>query len=228
MKEQMQYLGQMMYGAGTFQHIDLQITQQLLNQTKPPMTHSALRRKIGSLCPVKDDVFHTLDKGFSQLNLGVNQILISAEQIPDRIFFVQKGLLRGYYLGEKEQVTTWFAGANEFIIPNHYFSQESCKEYIQTLEDCTLISLNYQSCLKMCMESNDIAKIFFKLLEEKQLNSDSRERMLRIPNAEKRYQNIIKLMPVLHQNIKDEIMASYMNVTRRHLERLKIKNSRKI
>jgi CRP-like cAMP-binding protein len=79
----------------------------------------------------------------------------------------------------------------------------------------------------MSLESNDIAKIFFKLLEEKQLLSDARERMLRIPNAEKRYLNMVKLMPVVYQNVKDDTLASYMNVTRRHLERIKIKTSRK-
>lgn len=227
MKEQAPYFGDMMYSPTTFPRIDLQITEQPLPKTKIPMIHTALRRKIGSLCPVSDEVFHSLNRDFNPLTLSMNQILISAEQLPDRIFFIQKGLLRGYYMGEKEPVTTWFAGPDQFIIPNNFFSQEPCNEYIQSLEDCSLLSISHHSCLKMSLESNDIAKIFYKLLEEKQLLSDARERMLRIPNAEKRYLSMIKLMPVLHKNVKDDTLASYMNVTRRHLERIKIKTSRK-
>lgn len=206
---------------------DLPFTRELLQIPEIPMIHTALRRKIRSLCSVSDEVFHVLNSGFNPFSLASNQILISPEQIPDRIFYIQKGWLRGYYMGEKETVTTWFAGPDEFIIPNHFFSQEACNEYIQSLEDCTLLSISQQTCMKMSLESNDIARIFFKLLEEKQFHSDLRERMLRIPNAEKRYLNIVKLMPVIQQNVKDETLASYMNVTRRHLERLKIKNSRK-
>lgn len=224
MKDQIKYSGEI--GHKSFTHFNFQITEPLLYKTKVPMIHPDLRLKISSLSPVSDDVFHAIDLEFNELDLAANQILISAEQIPDRIFFIQKGLLRGYYRGEKEVVTTWFAGQDEFIIPNNYFSQEPCNEYIQSLDNCTLLSLTHQACLKMCMESNDIAKIFFKLLEEKQFHSAIREKMLRIPNAEKRYQNIVKLMPVLNQNIKDEILASYINVTRRHLERLKIKTAR--
>ncbi|MNV42904.1 Cyclic nucleotide-binding domain protein [compost metagenome] len=227
MKEQTPYFSDMMYSPTTFRRIDLQITETPLPKTKSPMIHTALRRKIGSLCPVSDDIFHSLNRDFNPLTLSMNQILISAEQLPDRIFFIQKGLLRGYYMGEKEPVTTWFAGPDQFIIPNNFFSQEPCNEYIQSLEDCSLLSISHHSCLKMSLESNDIAKIFYKLLEEKQLLSDARERMLRIPNAEKRYLSMIKLMPVLHKNVKDDTLASYMNVTRRHLERIKIKTSRK-
>ncbi|SHG64963.1 Crp/Fnr family transcriptional regulator [Pedobacter caeni] len=227
MKEQIPYFGDMMYSSTKLPPIDLNSVHPPLPATKLPMIHTALRRKIGSLCPVSDEIFHTLNRDFKPLNLSVNQLLFSAEQIPDRIFFIQKGLLRGYYMGEKEPVTTWFAGADQFIIPNNFFSQEPCNEYIQSLEDCSLLSISHHSCLKMALESNDIAKIFFKLLEEKQLLSDGRERMLRIPNAEKRYLSMIKLMPALHKNVKDDILASYMNVTRRHLERIKIKTSRK-
>ncbi|AOM75767.1 Crp/Fnr family transcriptional regulator [Pedobacter steynii] len=227
MKEQTPYFGDMMYSPATFSRIDLQLTEQPLPKTKILMIYTALRRKIGSLCPVSDEVFHSLNRDFNPLTLSMNQILISAEQLPDRIFFIQKGLLRGYYMGEKEPVTTWFAGPDQFIIPNNFFSQEPCNEYIQSLEDCSLLSISHHSCLKMSLESNDIAKIFYKLLEEKQLLSDARERMLRIPNAEKRYLSMTKLMPVLHRNVKDDTLASYMNVTRRHLERIKIKTSRK-
>lgn len=227
MNEQIPYFGDMMYSCTQLPPIDLNSIHPPLPATKLPMIPTALRRKIGSLCPVSDEIFHTLNRDFKPLNLSVNQLPFSAEQVPDRIFFVQKGLLRGYYMREKEPVTTWFAGADQFIIPNNFFSQEPCNEYIQSLEDCSLLSISHHSCLKMSLESNDIAKIFFKLLEEKQLLSDARERMLRIPNAEKRYLSMIKLMPVLHKNVKDDILASYMNVTRRHLERIKIKTSRK-
>lgn len=227
MKGQAPYFGKMLYTETTFPHIDLKIAEQLLHKTKNPMIKTALRRKIGSLCPVTDEIFQTLNRDFNPLTLSMNQILISAEQVPDRIFFIQKGLLRGYYMGEKEAITSWFAGPDQFIIPHNFFSQEPCNEYIQSLDDCSLLSISHHSCLKMSLESNDIARIFFKLLEEKHLVSDARERMLRIPNAEKRYLNMVKLMPVVHQNVKDDTLASYMNVTRRHLERIKIKTARK-
>lgn len=59
-------------------------------------------------------------------------------------------------------------------------------------------------------------------MEEKQLQTNAREKMLRVQNAEKRFQRLTKEIPGLLQNVKDDILASYLNVTRRHLERIKV------
>lgn len=188
-----------------------------------PVLHAGLKQKLRSLCAISDEAFHKIEQSFQILDLTDRQVLISTDQVPDRIFYIQKGLLRGYYIDNNQPVTSWFAGEDEFIMPNNYFRQERSNEYIQSLESCSLLALSYQACLKISQESDDMMKIFLHLLEEKQDNTNVRERMLSIPNAEKRYRSVLGLMPGLQHSIKDELLASYLNISRRHLERLKIK-----
>ncbi|WP_316842063.1 Crp/Fnr family transcriptional regulator [Pedobacter gandavensis] len=216
------YFSEMMYAELSFPKIDLTTIDSFLSQIEIPASRQELRKKISSLCPVSDQTFQLFNHGFKPLTLGPDQLFCTAEQCPNRILFVQKGLLRGYYKGEKQQATSWFAGPNEFIIPNHFFAQEPGQEYIQSLENSSLLALDYQTCLKMYLASNDISPLFLKLMEEKQQKSTARERMLRIPNAERRFQRLTQEMPELLQSVKDDILASYLNVTRRHLERIKV------
>jgi len=213
---------EMMYGNISFPRIDLIGIDSLLKQIEIPPARQEMRKKIGSLCPISDETFLLFNCGFQSTFLAPQEVFCSATQIPNKILFVQKGLLRGYYKGEKREVTTWFAAQNEFIIPNNFFSQEPGQEYIQCMESCSLLSLDYETCLKMLLASIDIAKIFLKLMEEKQQQTNARERILRIPNAEHRFQRLTKEMPGLQQNVKDDILASYLGMTRRHLERIKV------
>ncbi|MCX2454098.1 Crp/Fnr family transcriptional regulator [Pedobacter sp. PLR] len=216
------YFYEMMYGKESFPKIDLTTVDAFLKQMVIPPSRQELRKKIGSLCPVSDQTFHLFNYGFQPFSLPQDQLFCSAEQIPNKILFVQHGLLRGYYKGEKQQVTTWFAGPNEFIIPNNFISQAPCQEYIECLENSSFLALDYQTWLKIYIASNEIAKLFLKLMEEKQLQTNAREKMLRVQNAERRFQHLTKEIPGLLQNVKDDLLASYLNVTRRHLERIKV------
>lgn len=213
---------EMMCGKISFPRVDLIGIDALLTPIEIPASRQELRKKIGSLCPISDETFLLFNCGFQSTFLAPHEIFCSPEQIPNKILFVQKGMLRGYFKGEKQEVTTWFAGENEFIIPNNFFAQEPGQEYIQCMGNCSLLSLNYQNSLKLLLASNDMVKLFLKLMEAKQQQTNARERMLRIPNAERRFQRLIKEMPSLQQNVKDDILASYLNVTRRHLERIKV------
>lgn len=217
---------EMMYAKLSFPKIDLTPIDTFSAQTEILSPRLELRKKISSLSPVSDETFQLFNYGFQPLSLSRDQLFCTADQTPSKIIFVQKGLLRGYYKGEKEQVTSWFSGQNQFIIPNNFFAQEPCQEYIQCIENSNLLVLDYQSYLSLYLTSNDCATLFLKLMEEKQQKATTRERMLRITNAEKRFQRLIKEMPSLQQSVKDNILASYLNVTRRHLERIKVLNSR--
>ncbi|WP_316747735.1 Crp/Fnr family transcriptional regulator [Pedobacter gandavensis] len=222
------YFYEMMYGKVSFPKIDLTTIDSFLKQMVIPPSRQELRKKIGSLCPVSDQTFHLFNYGFQPLSLPQDQLLCSPEQIPNKILFVQHGLLRGYYKREKQQVTTWFAGPNEFIIPNNFFAGDPCQEYIECIENSSFLALDYETCLKIYLASNEVARLFLKLMEEKQQQTNMREKMLRIPNAERRFQRLTKEMPGLLQNVKDDILSSYLNVTRRHLERIKVQCFKRI
>jgi hypothetical protein len=75
-----------------------------------------------------------------------NQDLIKINDRYTDLFFVEKGLLRGYYYTEGKEITNWFAQENEFATCIYSFvANKQSYEIVQTLENCELIKLSYSA-----------------------------------------------------------------------------------
>ena len=66
-----------------------------------------------------------------------------------QVSFINKGLLRMFYLVDGKEICTGFIGENEYISEYESFlTQQPSPGYIDALEDCELVNLSYETCRK--------------------------------------------------------------------------------
>jgi hypothetical protein len=104
-----------------------------------------------------------------------------------------------------------------------FYQQKPSYESIQALEDCTLISQQYnelQEMYKRFLELNFIARV----LTEKYYNlSEQRLYSIRMLRASERYKFLLDNYPELIQRVPSKYLASYLSVTEETLSRIKSK-----
>lgn len=98
-----------------------------------------------NITPLSEDLKAYLSENIKPTVYTKKHILLEPGQTSNRMYFVESGLLRGYYLKDGKEVTTWFMAENEFVISIlSFYSQNPSYEYIEVLEDSKLWSLSYE------------------------------------------------------------------------------------
>jgi len=167
-----------------------------------------LREKIIS---VSEQTF--IKKGQSILNVG--------ERCSD-LYFIDKGLLRGFYFSEEKEITNWFGQEGEFAICFYSFiSQKPSFETIHALEDSELTQIPYaalQSLYNNFPETERIGRIltetYYIRLEERLLN-------IQFKSAKERYQNLLESKSSLLKRAPLGQISSYLGITQETLSRMR-------
>lgn len=149
-------------------------------------------------------------------------LLHQAGMIPDRLHYVESGVVRGYISdksGKKEKtVSMWFqnsllADANCFIhelesdvsievLPNTILSSISRIHFNELIESFPCLSI-ILTCLIQNHEKYSNARLFNGFL-----------------TAWERLEKIRKIYPGLEQMVSKEMIASFLNITPQHLSRI--------
>jgi CRP-like cAMP-binding protein len=148
--------------------------------------------------------------------------LISIGERCSSLYFIDKGLVRGYYFLDGKEVTNWFAQEEEFATCFYAFIAEKPSfEHVQALEDCELTELNYtalQNLYKTFPETERIGRLitenYYIKLEERVLN-------LQFKTAKERYQKLLSSKPSLLQRTTLGQIASYLGITQETLSRIR-------
>ncbi len=147
--------------------------------------------------------------------------LLSAGQVSNKMYFVETGLLRGYYLKDGKEVTTWMMPENEFVVSIlSFFTRRPSYEYIEALEDVTLWELSYdrlQQAYVLFPEFNLIGRI---LTERYYVLSEYRSYYLRMHTAEERLQLLLRDFPTILARAKHKYVASLLGISPETLSRI--------
>jgi CRP-like cAMP-binding protein len=149
-------------------------------------------------------------------------LLLRAGHICRTIHFVEKGLLRCFYIKGDNEVCTWFMKEGDVIVSiESFFQQKESYESIQALEDCTLYYIDYsqlQSIYREFPEFNFIGRVLtekYYTLWAQQLYA------LRMNQAPERYQWLLDNHPELIQRVPAKYLASWLGITEVMLSMIK-------
>ena len=140
--------------------------------------------------------------------------LLEAGMINDKIWFVQKGLLRGFTEHEGVDVTAWFRVEGEFAvsIPSFY-DQIPSTEHIEAFEDTDVLYITYQELdfiYENYLEFNYHGR---KLLTPYFVEADRQRAALKKMSGEARFDWLVQNKPFLLNRVPDKYLASYCGIT---------------
>ena len=174
---------------------------------------------------VTDGQFRQLEKLLGEKKIEKADFLLRQGELCDKVFFVEKGLLRAYKVDDegKEHINqfapeNWFITDRSSILFNH-----PSEYFIDALEDSELIVFENE----FLIEASNISTSF-REYNKNLLHNHIRQLQIRIDSllglpAEKRYLDFIETYFNLTLRVPQWMIASYLGISPESLSRVRKK-----
>ena len=178
--------------------------------------------------------FHPIGKGVSQYLLKnaycqkvpKGKYLLRNGEICENIYFIKKGLLRGFIQEEDRETTIWFSSENEMAATiRSFLLQIATVENIQAVEDCELLTVSFSALNKLYQKYPSFNIIGRKITEYHYISADNRAYITRLQNAEKKYELFLELYSNLANRLQVTYVASFLGITIETLSRIRTRSS---
>jgi len=150
------------------------------------------------------------------------EMVLSEGEVCSSIRYIDKGLLREFYIKNNKEVTEYLA-AEGFIMMSieSLFKEQPSQLQIEALEPAIVYELPKKRLEEVALHNVNIQILYRKILEESLILSQVRADMLRFESAENRYRRLCKLVPQIAQRAPLLHIASYLQMTPETLSRVR-------
>jgi CRP-like cAMP-binding protein len=173
---------------------------------------------------MQEEDWNRLKEHLTVQYLKKGEFLTRNGDICRHVSFINRGLLRMFYLVEGKEVCTGFMAENEYFAAyDSFLTHEPSAGNIDALEDCELINLSFND-MQTLYRSNPVFEIFGRKIAEMLfiLLSSQTNRLLTL-TPEERYQMLLDKQPALIQRVPQYMIASFIGITPEHLSRIRKK-----
>lgn len=147
-------------------------------------------------------------------------------EISKEIAFIEKGIMRLFYLNDGKEVTTSFNQEKTITCAYQSLLTKTPSDvYIQAIEPSTLVVFSYESLKELYRKELFWQQIGRLAAEKEYIEKDCHNRFLNDLSATERYLKILNSNNELLQRVPLQYLASYLQVTPETLSRIRSKIS---
>lgn len=152
-------------------------------------------------------------------------LLLSAGKVCRANYFVSKGLLRLYFINNKEQEQITQFGLQGWWITDYdsFDSQKASRFYIQAVEDTEVIAWSREVQEELIKEIPQLERYFRLILQRAYAATQRRIEYIYSYTDEERYRHFSKLFPEFLQRVPQYMLASYLGFTPQFLSKIRAK-----
>ena len=150
------------------------------------------------------------------------ELLLKEGEVNDRMFYVQKGLLRVYFINDDgKEINTWFVKEGEFVYACHSFHyQIPSEEYIEAMEDCVIMTIKKETWLMLLRNNHKLALFTVNELMANIAEFATQASVLRLKKKKKKYEYLITHKRDIMDRISQKHLASYLGVETTYLSKI--------
>ena len=138
------------------------------------------------------------------------------------IIYIDKGLMRQYYLKNGKEVTEYLAVEGSIMMSiESLFKEVPSLQEIEALEPTILYELPKQRLEEVALHNVNIQILYRKILEESLIVSQIHSDLVRFESAENRYRRLCKLSPQIALRAPLLYIARYLQMTPETLSRVR-------
>ncbi|RYU92740.1 Crp/Fnr family transcriptional regulator [Emticicia agri] len=158
----------------------------------------------------------------SEVHFPKKHLLLKADTIERKIYFIKKGIVRAYAYQNDNEITFWFGKEGETIISmKSYVMNQPGYENIELLEACELYELQTDKLQALFHKDINIANWGRKFAEQELIKTEERLIARQFSTAAERYAALLKNYPDLLQRVPLGYIASYLGITQVSLSRIR-------
>jgi CRP-like cAMP-binding protein len=172
-------------------------------------------------------IIQCLEAKLGSFNYENNQKLIHAGQVAREIYFVEKGLIRGYYIDEDHNEITSVIWDELSIAAESasFFQREKMSITMEVMAGSHLLSLSFEDLMEVYAAFPQAVYFTWCISMKNEIFYQKWNSILRNSFAWSRYLQLLEVHPSIEQKLSKEVIASLLNMTPQYLSRL-LKNNR--
>lgn len=150
--------------------------------------------------------------------------LLRKGEICHNSYWIEKGVLRKYYLAGEKEISTELLFENDLAISMHsYTLQTVSNEYIQALEDTIVLSTSHAHFQQSKKQFAELVQLDLLLTEYYALWLEERLFRFHTMDATTRYRLLLHEHPEMIQKVQLTYIASYLGISLETLSRIRAK-----
>ncbi|SMC65344.1 Crp/Fnr family transcriptional regulator [Moheibacter sediminis] len=177
---------------------------------------------LNKIYPLPDSSAAALKEHIQSVSFPKNHLLMHADKVESKIYFIKKGIVRAYADQADNEITFWFGKEGETVISmKSYVENRPGYETIETLEACELYELNAEKLKELFLQDIHIANWGRKFAEKELVKTEERLISRQFKTATERYIELMNENPDLLRRIQLGHIASYLGITQVSLSRIR-------
>jgi CRP-like cAMP-binding protein len=189
----------------------------------PDAVRSAIGIVIQSLATIPDDDWAAFERSLGRLHVKTGNYVFQIGEGVDKIYFVDSGLLRTYYLDQNgKEINRGFVVENEFVTSIMSFYANAPSNYgVQALEDTSLLFFT-KAMIESMYERHESWERLGRLMAERNLiDKEVKEERFRKLLPVEHYRMIMRARPDWLERVPLYQLAAYIGVTPETLSRFR-------
>lgn len=152
--------------------------------------------------------------------------LLKAGDVCPKIWFINDGIARHFFVNGEQEGTVWFSFANDLLTEVYGFTQQKPAVHnIIAVTDLDVLAMSYQDLQRMYAQEA-IWERFGRLTNEQYiLKLIARSYMLLFKSGKEKYDEFISQSPEILQNIPLHQIADFIGVSFETLSRIRAKRN---
>ena len=151
-------------------------------------------------------------------------MVLNADRVCKESYFINKGLLRTYFLKDGKEISEYFCSANEWVnSPKSFMQQKKDIYYIDAIEDTEAYLINVNDLVYLFDNFPEMERyarlsmgsVFGHLME--------RITSMRFTSATEKYDHFRSTYADIYHRIPLGMVASYLGITQETLSRIRAK-----
>lgn len=150
--------------------------------------------------------------------------VLKAGNVADRLFFIQTGLLRYYYIDAQtgdERTGQFFDAGAVMTDAASFLTGAPATQTVEAVEPSVLFALPREALLRAYDEDHAIERFGRKLVEGGFLGSQRRAANLLNLSPDERYRHFVETRPEVARRVPQYLLASFLGITPESLSRIR-------
>ena len=150
------------------------------------------------------------------------ELLLDADRVCKESYFIQKGILRTYFLKDGKEISEFFCGVNEWVnSPKSFMQRTKDIYYIDAIEDTFAFSLNVNDLVFLFDHFPEMER--YARLSMGTVFGHLMERIvsMRFTTAKERYDHFKRVYANIYPRIPLGMVATYLGIAQETLSRIR-------